>query len=420
MEQGTVRCPKCEHQFEISDALTGQIREHLRAELQQDNFSREAELKKKRDKLDKDKEELEQARDALNEEVEKQLSKKLKSAEAKATKRVKDEYAAQIRDLMQELNEKKTAIGDFRERELELLKGQRELEEAREQAELDFKRKLAQERKKLRADIETKFAEDHRLKDLEKENLISGLKKDLDEMKRKAEQGSMETQGEVLEQDFEAQLRHFFPYDEISPVPKGISGADLIQTVRSKFGAECGIMVWETKNTNAWGTKWIAKLKDDAIATRAAISILVSVALPDDIKRFGFKDGVWVSDPLSAIPLAMALRQQLLAAEHERQLSEGKSEKMEMLYEYLAGTEFKQKIEGIVEAFIAMQEQINRERRTMEKQWKEREKQIQRVMKNTTGLYGDMQGIIGGQLPKIQMLEMEASEIKELPAKSDS
>jgi hypothetical protein len=193
-------------------------------------------------------------------------------------------------------------------------------------------------------------------------------------------------------------------------VAHGIRGADLIQTVKTPFGQKCGILLWETKKTKAWSGQWIPKLKDDMIETRAAISILVSVTLPDSIARFGQVDGVWVSDPLSAIPLAVALRNQLVALARERQSSVGKNEKMEILYQYLAGTEFKQKIEGIVEAFTAMQEQINRERRAMEKQWKEREKQIERVVKNTVGLYGDMQGIIGGQIPEIPALELDGGE----------
>jgi hypothetical protein len=172
------------------------------------------------------------------------------------------------------------------------------------------------------------------------------------------------------------------------------------------LGADCGILLWETKNTKAWSAQWIPKLKDDMIETRATIAILVSVVLPEEVSRFGQVDGVWVSDPLSAIPLAAAMRQQLVALDRERQSSVGKNEKMELLYHYLAGSEFRQKIEGIVEAFTAMQDQVNRERRAMEKNWKEREKQIERVIKNTVGLYGDMQGIIGGAIQQIPALEL--------------
>jgi hypothetical protein len=226
-------------------------------------------------------------------------------------------------------------------------------------------------------------------------------------MKRKAEQGSMETQGEVLEQDFEARLKALFVHDDIQPVPKGIKGADLIQSVRTPMGDECGVLLWETKNTKAWSNAWTPKLKDDMIETRASIAVLVSVVLPNGIKRFGQVDGVWVSDPLCAIPLAAVLREQLEAISRERTASTGKNEKMEALYQYLAGVEFKQKIEGIIEAFTSMQEQLNKERRAMEKHWKQREKEIERVVKNTAGLYGDMQGIIGGQIPAIPALELD-------------
>jgi hypothetical protein len=234
-------------------------------------------------------------------------------------------------------------------------------------------------------------------------------------MKRKAEQGSMETQGEVLEQDFESQLKGFFVHDDIQPVPKGIKGADLIHTVRTPMGDECGVLLWETKNTKAWSNAWIPKLKDDMIQTRASIAVLVSVVLPNGVKRFGQVDGVWVSDPLCAIPLAAVLREQLEAISRERTASVGKNEKMEALYGYLAGVEFKQKIEGIIEAFTSMQDQLNKERRAMEKHWKQREKEIERVVKNTAGLYGDMQGIIGGQIPAIPALELDGDTTKQLP-----
>lgn len=420
MDQGTITCPNCGHQFEISDALTAQIREHLKGELQQEIVSREKDLKKKLDSLKSEKEALEKDREAVDEEVEKKLQLKLEEAEVKAVKKAENKYTVQLKELQTVLSEHEESIKIYRENELELRKKQRELEKAKEDAELDITRKLDEERAKIRLETENKVVEQHRLKDLEKDKVISDLKSALDDMRRKAEQGSMETQGEVLEQDFEAQLKRYFPHDEIQPVPKGIRGADLIQIVRTAFGAKCGVMLWETKNTKAWSSQWIPKLKDDMIETRAAIAILVSVVLPDDVIRFGMVDGVWVSDPLSAIPLACALRQQLITLDCERQASIGKNEKMELLYQYMSGTEFKQRIEGIVEAFIAMQDQVNKERRAMEKQWKEREKQIERVIKNTVGLYGDMQGIIGVKIPQISMLELGNERAEELPVISGS
>lgn len=417
MEQGKITCPNCGEEFELSDALTGRIREHLKAELLQEVSRREAKLKDKTDALRAKEEQISKSREKIDEEIEARLKEQMLVIEKKAAKKLEGQYADQLKDLQGAIEEKDEAIKSFREKELELRKEQRKLKEAAESLELEVARKLDEEREKIRGEAEKKVAEEHRLKDLEKEKVINDLKASLADMKRKAEQGSMETQGEVLEQDFEAQLKSFFVHDDIKPVPKGIRGADLVQTVRTTMGAECGVLLWETKNTKAWSGAWIPKLKDDMIEVRASIAILVSVVLPDGINRFGQVDGVWVSDPLCAIPLAAALREQLMAISRERSASIGKSEKMEALYQYLAGVEFKQKIEGIVEAFTSMQDQLNKERRAMERHWKQREKEIERVVKNTVGLYGDMQGIIGGQIPAISALELDEEDPKQLPNK---
>ena len=415
MEEGKITCPNCGEEFEISDALTGRIREHLKAELLKEVSRREAKLKKKTEVLKAQEEQIAKSREAIDEEIETRLRERLADAEKKAAEKLAGKYADQLKDLQGAIEEKDAAIKTFREQELALRKAQRQLKEATESLELEVARKLDEEREKIREEAEKKLAEAHRLKDLEKDKVINDLKTSLEDMKRKAEQGSMETQGEVLEQDFEARLKSIFVHDDIQPVPKGIRGADLIQTVRTTIGVESGVLLWETKNTKAWGTAWIPKLKDDMIEVRASIAILVSVVLPDGIDRFGQVDGIWVSDPLSAIPLAAALREQLMAVNRERNASVGKSEKMETLYQYLAGVEFKQKIEGIVEAFTSMQDQLNRERRAMERHWKQREKEIERVVKNTVGLYGDMQGIIGGQIPAIPALELDDGAGKQLP-----
>ena len=419
MEQGLITCPHCGREFELSDVLTGRIREHLRGELLQEVSRREAELKKKTDDLRTREAQVSKSRAAIDEEIETRLKKRLAEAENRAAQKLAGQYTAQLKDLQEALAEKDAAIKTFREQELALRKKQRQLEADRESFELEAARKLDAEREKIRSEALQKVVEEHRLKDLEKDKVINDLRASLEDMKRKAEQGSMETQGEVLEQDFEAQLRSFFVHDDIQPVPKGIRGADLIQTVRTPMGAESGVLLWETKNTKAWSAAWIPKLKDDMIEVRASLAILVSVVLPEGIRRFGQLDGIWVSDPLCAVPLAAALREQLLAVGRERTASTGKSEKMEALYQYLAGVEFKQKIEGIVEAFTSMQDQLNRERRAMERHWKQREKEIERVIKNTVGLYGDMQGIIGGQIPAIPALELDAESARQLPDESE-
>jgi hypothetical protein len=420
MEQGMITCPNCGQEFEMSDALTGRIREHLRVELLKDVSKRESGLKKKSDALKAQEAQISKKQEAIDEEIEARLKERLSEAEKKAAKKLERQYAEQLKELQGTLEEKDESIKNFRKQELELRKKQRKLKEATESLELEVARKLDEEREKIREEASKKAAEENRLKDLEKDKVINDLRASLEDMKRKAEQGSMETQGEVLEQDFEAQLKGFFVHDDIQPVPKGIRGADLVQTVRTPIGAECGVLLWEAKNTKAWSAGWIPKLKDDMTEIRASIAILVSVVLPAGINRFGQVDGVWVSDPLCAIPLAAALREQLMAISRERTAAIGKSEKMETLYQYLAGVEFKQKIEGIVEAFTSMQDQLNKERRVMERHWKQREKEIERVVKNTVGLYGDMQGIIGGQIPAIPALELDGEAAKQLPDGSET
>ncbi|MGD8612787.1 MAG: DUF2130 domain-containing protein [Desulfobacterales bacterium] len=415
MDQGMITCPNCGHEFEMSDALTGRLRKHLEEELLGDVKKREAEIKKKSKALKAEEAQIAKSREAIDEEIEAKLKERLSEAEKKAAKKLEGRYADQLKELQNDLEEKEADIKNFKKQELELRKEQRKLKEAAESLELEVARKLDAEREKIREEASKKIAEENRLKDMEKDKVINDLKSALEDMKRKAEQGSMETQGEVLEQDFEAQLKGFFVHDDIQPVPKGIKGADLIHTVRTPMGDDCGVLLWETKNTKAWSNAWIPKLKDDMIQTRASIAVLVSVVLPNGVKRFGQVDGVWVSDPLCAIPLAAVLREQLEAVSRERTASVGKNEKMEALYGYLAGVEFKQKIEGIIEAFTSMQDQLNKERRAMEKHWKQREKEIERVVKNTAGLYGDMQGIIGGQIPAIPALELDGDTTKQLP-----
>ena len=419
MEQGLITCPSCGHEFEMSDALTGRLRKHLEEELLGDVKKREAEIKKKSKALNAEEARIAKSRDQIDEEIEAKLKERLSEVEQKAAKKLEKKYAEELKQLQGDLEEKEADIKSFKKQELELRRERRKLKEAAESLELEVARKLDAEREKIREEVARKAAEDHRLKDLEKDKLIKGLQTSLEDMKRKAEQGSMETQGEVLEQDFEAQLQAFFAHDDIQPVPKGIKGADLVHTVRTPMGDECGVLLWETKNTKAWSNAWIPKLKDDMIQTRASIAVLVSVVLPAGVKRFGQVDGVWVSDPLCAIPLAAVLREQLEAISRERTASVGKNEKMEALYGYLAGVEFKQKIEGIIEAFTSMQDQLNKERRAMEKHWKQREKEIERVVKNTAGLYGDMQGIIGGQIPAIPALELDDDTTKQLPDGTD-
>ena len=264
----------------------------------------------------------------------------------------------------------------------------------------------AQERlQQLEHSLRNQIAEEQDLKLKQKDQQITNLLKDLENAKRRSELGSQELQGEVLEQDMQTTLQHAFPHDRIQPVPKGMRGADIIQTVINSQLQECGAIIWESKNTKAWQPAWLDKLKEDQRTAGAAIAVLVSVVVPEQIRGFGRMDGIWVSDLKSWSALAAVLREQLIQVSYAHAASQGLDAKMELLWRYLAGDEFRQRVETIIEAFDTMQAQISKERRAMEKHWNEREKQLQRVISSTTGMYGALQGIIGKAMPVVAALE---------------
>jgi len=444
MESDHIKCPQCGTEIEVGEVLARQVTVDVEARLRQEAEVRlkqavAAAQAKERDTVrlqlqdmesqlsEKDKavqaaeakelallarqRELAAREKQLDQDVEKRLAVR----EQELTKQIQEEASKasskQMEALQQALQSRDAAMDEARARELALLKEKAELEEARKNMELDYQRKLAGERQQLEKQLIEKYSGEADLKLKERDKQIEDLRKSLAEAKRKSEQGSMETQGEALELDLEANLTMHFPHDEIAPVPKGIRGADVIQTVRNPGMVACGSIIWETKNTKAWNSAWIDKLKDDQRSIGANLAVLVSTELPEGIKTFGQLDGVWVSSVAAYIPLAMALRQQLAQVTFARSASEGKSEKMEMVYEYLSGDAFRHKVEAIVETFVGMQEQLNKEKRAYARLWKEREKQIERIIENTAGMYGDVRGLIGSAVPEIKALTLDADAL---------
>jgi hypothetical protein len=224
-------------------------------------------------------------------------------------------------------------------------------------------------------------------------------------MKRKAEQGSMQLQGEVQELLLEELLRDHFPYDAINEVGKGIEGADCILTVRNHLGNECGKIIFESKRTKNFSNSWVEKLKNDMRNTQSDVAILVTQAYPKDMSCFGEKDGVWICSFAEVIALTTALRHTIMRVADTKLAEENKGDKMHLLYNYLTGTEFRQQIETIVEGFLSLRNSITKERIQMEKIWKEREKQLEKVLISTAGLYGSVKGIAGASIGNIPLLE---------------
>jgi hypothetical protein len=387
MTDQTITCPHCGKEIPLTETLFRQVEEDLRKEF-------EAQLA---DRLKTEKELLKQ----------------------EARKEVEADLGIELKDLQEQNTEKERKLDEARAKELETRKKMRNLEDQAKNAELEMARKLDEERGKIREQALEIFSEEHRLKDLEKEKKIADMIKQIEDLKRKAEQGSMQTQGEVLELDLEASLRARFPADAFEPVPKGMRGADIVQRVHSRLGQCCGTILWETKRTKAWSDGWIEKLKDDQREMAAECAIIVSEVLPKEVSSFSQMDGVWVTSPLLAYSLVEVIRDGLIQLSQTKLSAVGKNEKMEVLYNYLSGPGFKQKIEAIVGAFKSMKEELDHEKRAMTKIWAKREKEIQRVVGNIASMHGDLHGIIGASLPQIKMLELSEGEEEELEASAE-
>ncbi|HNL26287.1 MAG TPA: DUF2130 domain-containing protein [bacterium] len=367
-------CPKCKHQFELSDAF-------------QSRFEAQAEQK---------------IRDEFNQKFKSEIAKR----EEKIRRDTMEQWTLQLADLQQQLVIKDKNMQDARTRELQLMKQQREIEEREQNLKLETERLIMEERNKIRLEVEAKAIEAFRLKDAEKDKRIADMMRQVDELKRKAEQGSQQSQGEVMELALENLLREKFPLDVISEVPKGIRGADVLQRVYNRSGLESGTIIWESKRTKEWSPSWIQKLKDDMRSAGANVAVLVTQALPKEIKTMGNLDGVWITGFGTAVELAEVLRVGMTELAQTRIAAVGKNEKMEMLYNYLTGNEFRQKMEAVLEAFVQMRGDLDQERRSMEKNWQRREKQIERMMVSMSRMNGDLEGIMGTALPVIPALEL--------------
>lgn len=406
MPDQTITCPYCGKEIPLTETLSHQIKEGLRKEFELKARERESELAKRESLLADEIKKLEDAKKAIDHQVSRKLEAEREKLKQDARKEVEDAIRVELKDLQEQNVEKERKLAEAQKVELEFRKKIREMEELRKNQELEITRKLDEERKLIFEKARKEAEEENRLKLLEKEKQLEDTKKALDEAKRKAHQGSVQTQGEVLELDLESLLKSQFPIDEIEPVPKGIKGADILQKVHDRSGRFCGTIIWESKHTKAWNDGWLSKLKDDQREVKAEIAVLVTETLPKGVESFAQIEGIWVTCYGLSSPLASVLRAGLIELAQHKVSIVGKSEKMEVLYNYLSGPEFRRRIEAIVESFKAMKEDLDQEKRAMIKMWAKREKQIERIVNNTVGMYGDMEGIIGAPLPQIKSLEL--------------
>jgi hypothetical protein len=406
MSEATITCPKCKTEIPLTETLTAPLLE--------------AERKKFRDHLDREvgklrqrEAELEKATQNLDTQVEQRVEavrSKIAEEEAQKARQVLQSdltaRTAEIQTLKETLQNRDEKLAEAQKAQAEIVRKERELEDAKREIDLTIEKRVSASAAEIRSRVKQEADESWQLKNRESEQRISQLQTTIDTLKRQVEQGSQQLQGEVFELELEETLRRQFPIDTIEPVAKGHSGADVVQRVCTPSGP-VGAILWEVKRTQNWTDGWLAKLRADLRAAGADVAMIVSHVLPKDIHSFDFRDGVWITSPRCAIPLAVALRELLIAVSAARVAGEGQMTKMEMMYGYLTGPGFRHRIEAIVEQFTEMQSDLERERRAITKMWSKREQQIRSVLESTAGMYGDLQGIAGQSIKEIEGLSVE-------------
>jgi len=410
----TIKCPKCQHQFPMEQAMAEEYKAELRQQMQDFKRQKEEELQRKEKSFQEElqKREIDFARQAQAEKA--RLQEQL---ETQLRKSIAGDYETQVSLLKKQTDEQEERLRLAREKEFHFLQREEAMKRREAEMDLDVQRKLAEERQKLAEEIrkteEIRLAardNEYQMKIREYEKQLEDQKKLVDEMRRKADQGSQQLAGEVQELALEALLKQHFPFDQVEEVGKGVRGADCILTVRNQFGSPCGRIIFESKRTKDFQPAWISKLKDDMRSQGAEIAVLVTNVLPKDLSRFGEKEGIWICGFDEVKPLVHVLRDSLLRVAALTRSQENKGEKMQMLYSYLTSNEFGEQWKAIREGFMAMKQSIEKERDTMERLWKAREKQLERVLLNATHIKGSIEGIAGQDTIQMNLIDQPEAD----------
>jgi hypothetical protein len=409
----TIKCPKCATEFDIEDVLYSEVEQKIKSENQEILKSELQVVQAEKDKLNKEKQDFDEKKKKENELFAQKVQQEKEKMQLDIRKEVEKESGNKIKFLEEQTANADIKIKRLEEKELEALRLKNENDELKRNVENDKKKYLLENTPKIIKDALSKEKEQF---DLEKKTLelkLDQQRRLIEEMERKVNQGSMQTQGEVQELLLEDLLKEYFPFDIIADVGKGVEGADCILIVKNNKGYECGKIIFESKRTKTWSNNWVDKLKHDMRSKQADFAILVSQVFPKGMDCFGEREGVWIASFKEVIGLTVALRNGIIHIAETKKSEENKGEKMQMLYNYLTGLEFRQQIEAVVEGFMSMKQSITRERIQMEKIWKEREKQLDKVLLNTSGFYGSIKGIAGASVQNIPLLENSVEEENE-------
>lgn len=415
MSEPTIICPSCKTEIKLTESLAAPLLESTRRDYEKRLAQKDSDVAKREAGLREREEAIAKEKEQLDEQVEVKVRQERGRIAAEESKKAKlalqndlDQKTKELDDLGDILKQRDAKLAEAQKAQTEVLRKQRELDDALREVDLTVEKRVQEGLAVTREQAKKEAEESLKLKVLEKEQTIASMQKQIEELKRKAEQGSQQLQGEVQELELEALLRAKFPRDTIEPVPKGEHGGDALQHVVGPSGQPCGTIIWESKRTKNWSDGWLVKLREDQRAAKAEIAVIVSQSLPKEIETFGLVENVWATHPRTIFPLAVTLRHTLIEVASARQASEGQQTKTEMIYQYLTGPRFRHRVEAIVEAFSTMQEDLDKEKKTIIKQWAKREEQIDRVMQATAGMYGDLQGIAGKTIQEIAGLELRA------------
>ncbi|MEO6633768.1 MAG: DUF2130 domain-containing protein [Mucilaginibacter sp.] len=406
-----VKCPSCGFGFPIEEVMAEEYKKELRVKMQEYTQQKEEEYRKKEnDFVNREKLQVQQFEQRLADE------KKLlqQQVEQSLRKSIATDFENQMLMLQNSVAEKDEKLKLGRQKELEFLQKEKALADKEAELELALQRKLQEQRNELTEQIRKQESEKFNLKDTDYQLKVKELEKQLDdqkklaeEMKRKAEQGSMQLQGEVQELILEDLLRVNFPFDLISEVGKGVRGADCVQTVRNQFGQECGRIIYESKRTKDFGPDWIEKLKKDMRSIGVDVAVIVSQCYPKGMDCFGERDGVWICSFDEVRAVAYILRDGILKLSNLAKSQDNKGDKMHLLYDYLISSEFSEQWKAIREGFLSMRMSIQKERDAMEKLWKAREKQLEKVLLNAAHIQGSIEGIAGSDVIQLSLTDDE-------------
>lgn len=400
-----IKCPHCGQQFEASEAFKKEVQDQLNIKADEWKKKKDQEFEEKSLQLNKKIESLEKASQEKELEMANKIKNALKDQEEQTRKKIAEENNAKFLSLQEQLTEAKLKSQQLEQSQLDVLRLQNQIEENKRNAEVEKQKYLLENKAIIIEEALSKEKINHDLQKKEWELKVESAMKQVEEMKRKLEQGSMQTQGEAQELLLESLLQTTFPFDTIEEVGKGVRGADCIQTVRNKLGNECGRIIFESKRTKDFQNEWIEKLKTDMRSLGADVAVIVTQALPKDMERFGEKNGVYICTFAEVRSVAMLLRDAIIKIADAKKSQENKGDKMVMLYDYLTGSEFSENWKAIREGFMSMKLSIQREREAMEKLWKAREKQLEKVLLNAAHIKGSVEGIAGSDAVNLDLLE---------------